>query len=282
MDVRTFKLYNSKGSELDLMSKSHFLSSPSGLGYSRNNTFRQVGERFILVSSKQNQGTIEGTIILAPSDIYKNYQELVSFLSYSPLQIKYTPYTGGGDYFRDVVVSKLEKTEIDKNGYMSCPISFQCITPWYRKYYSASGNSSSGGLAWIWEVTFDTGFSSGQDMVIEFDSDSRLDSPCKVSIHGPIANPRWEHRVNGSLVGQGKINTTVPAGYNLIISNLQGSDIGIYATNGTLIRSVYGLADFTKDRFITIKNGRNAIRFYGDNSEVVPIRAEGRLYYESV
>lgn len=72
--VRKFYLENEKGQKYDLMDRDNycFLSSPTGLGYSYDTSYEQVGNNFITNIRKLQQGNIAGDAIFRNYDNYKN------------------------------------------------------------------------------------------------------------------------------------------------------------------------------------------------------------------
>lgn len=87
--VREFTLVDGNGEEYSLTNEERLLFDPSGLGFERENTYRQVGNRFILANSVPVQSVIEGTVCFTPPDAYFNYQEFVEFCGRDGLKMEY-------------------------------------------------------------------------------------------------------------------------------------------------------------------------------------------------
>lgn len=87
--MREFALVDGNGEEYSLTVKESFLHDPSGLGFERENTYRQVGERFIKINTSPKQGKIEGTIHFHPESAYDEYQNFVEFAGRDELQLEY-------------------------------------------------------------------------------------------------------------------------------------------------------------------------------------------------
>ena len=149
--MRTFKLVNKDNESCDLTTKSLFFHSPKGLGFSHDYEFRRLGNRFVVVNRQPKQESITGNIAVLGKDPYNGYFQLVQFLSKVPLVLKYVPNNEGGttpsgtEYSRDVVVSKLDKTELTRQGYLDCGITLAALGPWYvEKTVSNSSEIDTG------------------------------------------------------------------------------------------------------------------------------------------
>ena len=155
--MRTFKLVNDDGNVCDITTQDLFFHNPSGLGYSYEYNYRRIGNRFVAVNRQSKQDSITGIIALLGDDPYNSYFQLVQFLSKVPLVLQYVPNNEGGTtpagtvYSRDVVVSKLEKTELTMPGYLDCSITLDALGPWYEDVTINNGlgdNNDNDQLVW--------------------------------------------------------------------------------------------------------------------------------------
>lgn len=86
--MRKFSLINSKGESYDITTEDAFFHSPEGLGFQRNDTYHQVGSRYILANTSPSQGNITGKLILNSDDPYGDYQNFLDFCD-DDLQLLY-------------------------------------------------------------------------------------------------------------------------------------------------------------------------------------------------
>ena len=116
--VREFYLENEKGQRFSLMNivDGGFLSSPGGLGYSYNIQYSQIGNDFLQNIRKIEQGQINGEIIF---NKYDNYKKFVDFIE-SAILLKFVykiPFDNGfTEYFKDIDISNVDKSEIRNRG----------------------------------------------------------------------------------------------------------------------------------------------------------------------
>lgn len=280
-NVRYFSLVNGNGVEVNLTTTDIFLSEPSGLGYERTESYRQIGNSFVRINKQPKQGSITGTLIFMPPNAYQKYYNFLNSIKIEPLQLKYVPYSGSGDKLRDVTITKIEKGELTKYGSLECSITLSCLTPWYRIIkFSPNEIHTSGNT---WPVTWPKIWGSGNEMSLEFDSDSILDSPCKLIINGHCKNPAWTHYVNGSRFASGKLECEVDEGNYLVVDNTSYPYLmKVYNSDNQLVRDVYSTSDFASERFLSIQNGHNVIAISNELGSEIDIRAEVYLQYETV
>ena len=295
--VRQFKLINSVDESYDITTVKALLTGPKGLGVKRDNNYRRIGNRFYLLSKRRAQEDFTGELVLTPPDAYIKYNEFLAFCSKEPLKLQYRPidnydyYMQRGayplldfEYYQDVMIHTIEKGDLTKYETLECKISLTPMTPWYRMVVVSSSSDDNRGL--IWEETSDWPFvwenDSGKDVLIK--SDCHMDSPCRLSIPGPVVHPSWKHYVNGVKVSEGDVDCTVPYGHRLIIDNTsEDRSILIVNSIGDVIYDAYQDANFPTKRFIDIQNGTNSIHVSGDDgSEFFNIKLEAMLFYESV
>ena len=288
--MRFFTLVNGAGESCSITEKSLFFHDPAGLGFERSDTYRQVGDRWVRVNRKRKQKQITGKVALFGDDPYLTYFNFTQFLFREPLVLLYTPNNeadpslpSGTTYRMDVDVAKVDKSEMNKQGYLDCAITFVPKTPWYK--YSAISNGISEPESILkWGITWGIEWGPLDDFSRGIVSDSLSQSPSKLTVYGPIENPRWNHYVNGVLFETGKMNFTIGENEYLLVDNTSDPyKIQRKSTiNDSVISDLYEYSDFSTKRFVTIQNGRNVIAVTGDNAEDPLVKLEAYIYYESV
>ena len=112
--VREFYIENETGQRFSMMNieEGCFLSSPSGLGYSYDIQYSQIGNDFIQNIRKLTQGQISGELIFKKYDNYKKFIDFVESTEILKFVYKVPFENGFTEYFKDIDISNIEKGEI--------------------------------------------------------------------------------------------------------------------------------------------------------------------------
>lgn len=280
--MRSHRLTNATGETYNLTGKDVIFHQTEGYGFEAENTFYRIGNRFIPIEKKNRQSSVTGKIIFYGEAPYVQYYDFARFVGNDNLVLEYT--TDAGIFYKNVVVGKLSKGEINKFECLECDIEFVSLTPWYKKVnITIKPNQDVEHLStfpWSWPVHW----SSENGMQIVVDSDSDIPSPCRLIISGPIENPQWRHYTDGVYQSRGLIQWDVQKGESLVIDTLT-DPYGIYLrTKDGGTQDLYQLSDFDMERFILLKKGHNVItvesRFVSDKKTTVKL--EGQIYYDTV
>ena len=282
-DCMTYTLVNRVGQTLDLTTDSTFFYDSSGYGVELSNSYRQAGRRFILTSSKPKQGELSGKIYLKGGSSQERFLSFERFCQQAPLTLQYTPETT--TYSRRVRLSKIAKDALYYPHAQSITVELTCETPWYQRVAvtTVAGTSAE---SWTWGVTWGVTWGSAQTNTIEINSDTYLDSPCRLVINGATTSPTWSHYVDGVLVESGGFtgSTAIASGNALIVDNTVDPYQMRIVKQGTetLVRDVYQSRDFAKECFMTVRHGHNVIAVSDTAGTSLTISAEAYLYYDSV
>lgn len=277
-------MINSKGETYNLTGETVLFHTVSGLGVSKSNTYRQVGNRFNLVYVSAVQQEISGTITFFGEKPYDDYTKFHKFISVGGLTLYYST-TDDDWYMRDVDFSKLAKSEIEETGALSCSLSFTPKAPWYKKvveqYHMVvpEGDNSA-----IFPFTWPVRLSDTNQIEITINSDSNTPSPVRLEMTGPLTNPKWVQYVNGQQYSSGELTLTVSEEEKLVVSNIGDTyEIAVYSLNDEYIKDVYQLSKFETKRFIWIVNGENKITVNGNvTDERISLKAEAFIYHDTV
>lgn len=112
--VREFYIENETGQRFSMMDmdKGCFLNSPTGLGYSYDTQYAQIGNNFIQNIRKLTQGKIGGELIFNEYDNYKKIIDFVESANYLKFVYKVPLKNGFTEYFKDIDISSVDKSEI--------------------------------------------------------------------------------------------------------------------------------------------------------------------------
>lgn len=298
IEPRRFTLMNGSGEELDLLTKDLFFHDPKGLGYERDDDYRRIGNRWVIVSQHFSQTPITGTIAFLVNENatlsegqsiletpYIEYFRFIKFTQDYPLTLLYKPEATNPVVpanRRLVRLSKVEKTEINKYGYLDINIELLPLTPWFRPRVDTDSSTVQQGWDWHWILGSNQNSIKwgGTESTLSISSDSRMDSPCRLTLNGPATNPKWEHYVNGSLYATGQVNVTVGSNQKLVIDNTKDPySILVYNSNGTVASNAYQKSVFETARFLNLQYGSNVVKISNVQGTTM---LEAMIYYESV
>ena len=240
-----------------------------GLGYSYSTEYEQLGNTFITNLRKFEQGQISGTANFLK---YDNYKNLVDFIETSEsLRFLYKiPFQDGQkEYFKDVQIQSLTKTQKQVNGIISETITFDCLTLWYEEN-SAIFTITPEENEIRWDFEWDSRFTDYNTRDLEYVNKGHVEAPIIAEIEGNVLNPRIELYIDGELYQTVKIKTTIAEYEKLIYNSRENKfEISRQKTDGS-IESLFDLdyIEFAKDKDLVIRIPKNRscrIRMTGDN-----------------
>lgn len=269
MHVRRFLLENEKGQQfrMDNLDEGCFLTSPSGLGYSYNVNFVQLGYDFIENNRKINQQILKGTAYFKSYNMVKNFIDYVESAKNLKWIYKIPFENEEKIFYRDVVITKLDKTE--KSGrWLAGPIEFASKSLWYEQNETIFKirpqiNETR------WNFNWNTVFNDNSSQSINYENKSHTDAPITLEIDGPVSNPNFEIYVNGELIQEVKIKVNILK-YEKLIYNSKENEFSIakIKTDGTK-ESLFDLdiIDFKNNNVICIPQNKICeLRIRADNT----------------
>ena len=268
--VREFRLINEKGQEFSFMNihDNTLFTNPTGLGYSYNTEYQQLRDTFISNLRNIQQGQISGTLNFLN---YDNYTSFVNFVESSEsLRIGYKiPYSDGStrEYFKDVQIQSLSKTQIQTNGILSETVTFDCLSLWYEEntvIYTIEPQTNE----IRWDFRWDSRFTDYDTRNLQYINQGHVEAPIYVEMNGHLVNPQIELYVDSELYQTVKITVEI-AEYEKLIYDTRENQfyIGKQNTDGTLT-SLFSLdyIDFENDNVIRLPKGRSCeIKLTADN-----------------
>lgn len=281
--VRKFYLENEKGQKYDLMDRNNycFLSSPTGLGYSYNTSYEQVGNNFITNIRQLQQGVINGEAIFTNYDNYKNMIDYIE--KAKKLKFVYEiPFVNKKNtkYYKVIEVSDVEKGEKSRDGFLHVPISFNSKSLWYEETETVYDMAKSTGEI-RWDFKWDSRFKSYDNRSFTFENNGHVESPIKLEIGGYVINPCLAIYSNKNKVAEIKFNITLEE-YEKILYSTKDDELYVYKenTDGTLT-NIFEELDLQNYNFIKIPQGVSEIRLSAD-SEITDAKLIIFVEYKAV
>jgi hypothetical protein len=189
-------------------------------------------------------------------------------------------YEQNGVYLRQGYVNAIDRNESDT---LEVSITFTCTTPWYKELtaISAPYDPSVSGKIYPYHYSYEYQGLAVNEVIIE--SNSLMKSPCKITMKGPLTNPEWNHYVDGSFVGSGKVTASIPDGNYIVIDTTQiPCSIKEYNESDEFVLDLYPSSDINTSRFIYLEKGVNRIVCNDDGVRDIYVRVDSMLEYSAV
>ena len=276
--IRTFKVTNAAGEERTLLSRSGpLLLEPDGLGWEEETEFFRAGSVFVPLEERFKQKEITGTIIIRT---YPMYREFTKFLRKSPLVMSYQTEKETVYKIR-VKPTRIEKSEKNEFKVLECEVTFSALGRFYREIAGHIESTISEGKKY--NYTYPYTYSKGAANTLVLSSDSIEESPCRITIYGPVEDPVWRHYVNNILKETGAYSGTIQEGRCLEIDTTKVPySVTEKDLSGNVIADRYQLCDFSTERFMFLLEGENRFSISQSGTGNVALKVEARLEYETV
>lgn len=266
--VREFALINEKGRTFSLMNIENYvlLTDPAGLGYRYNTQYEQVGNTFLENVRRIEQGQIVGIVNTTK---YENFKKLIDFIESSKsIRFLYrVPYqTGAKEYYKDVKINELTKTQKNTNGIISETITFDCLGLWYSEDETVY-DVTSGGDEMRWDYRWDARYTEYDVRSLAYNNQGHIPAPILVEIDGEVSNPKIEIIRDGETVASIEIPITIGVYEKLLYSSKTG-EIFIKkqladGTETSLFKKQY--IDITKNNIFKLPKGVSEVKLSADD-----------------
>lgn len=205
------------------------------------------------------QGQIEGTLNFIN---YDNYTSFVNFIESSEsLRLGYKiPYSDGStkEYFKDIEIQSLGKTQLQPNAILSEPVSFDCLSLWYEEntiIYTIEQLENE----IRWDFRWDSRFTDYDSRNLQYINQGHTEAPIYVEVNGQIVNPKIELYVEGQLYQTVEVNATFSQYEKLLYDSRENHFfIGKQNADGTR-SSLFSLdyINFENDNVIRLPKNRS-------------------------
>lgn len=279
--MRKFYLQNALGERVDLNDVSKMvMTDPSGLGLSYTINQDDISNGFykrtkIDYPAIQIMGDINFTV-----DPYETFRDFANWCNKgSDLTFVYCPY-GDEEYYCDINIESLTKTEISNGNILVCTIVAVGRTPWYKptakivNIVPDAVEQSTFDLTW--DIVWSGDSTAGETTV---SAGGHLPSAVRAEINGALINPEIVLLQDGVEVAKMALpDTTVGSGSVLTFSSL-------YTNAGVWIDGVSQLPnlDLSNENFFRIPLGGNyTLRIVSEGSVTITGTISIYDYYRSV
>lgn len=285
-DIRNFYFENEIGKRIDCQKVNGglFLYNVTGLGYEEEIEYEQIGNTFIQNDKKMLQNIITGELEFYDMT-YDEYCNFVNFiLKSSSLKLIYVPKTTERiEYYRDIDVCKIDKTEEDEFNVLASPITINCKSLWYKEntvIYDMKEQQDE----IRWDFPWDSKFTDYDTRSLQYINEGHVEAPVLIEISGPIVNPKIQLYIEGELYQEVPFNVEIKEYEKLLYGTKENEFyINRQKTDGTL-ESLFSLdiIDFANDNVIRLPQNKSCeLRLKADN-EILNAQVTILAYYKAV
>ena len=269
-DIRNFYFENEKGQRIDCqkVDGNLFFYNVDGLGYEEDIEYEQIGDTFVQNKKKMKQNQISGDLEFYDMT-YDEYCNFVDFImSATSLKLIYIPKrTIRKEYYRDVDLFKIDKSEEDDYNILTCPISMNATSLWYEENTFIHKIELSNDEI-RWDFRWDSKFSDYNSRSLTYINKGHIEAPAVIEMDGYLENPKIELYVEGQLFQTILFNIVIQEYEKLLYDSRENQFfIGKQNTDGTK-SNLFNLdvIDFKNDNVLRIpKNKSCEIILTADN-----------------
>ncbi len=285
-DIRNFYFENEIGKRIDCqkINGGLFLYSVTGLGYEENIEYERVGNTFVLNHKETVQNIITGELEFYDMT-YDEYQNFSNFILKSKdIKLIYIPKTRDRiEYYRDIDICKIEKSEEDEYSILTCPIEIKCKSLWYKKttaIYDMKAQTNE----IRWDFKWDSKFVDYDTRKLKYINHGHIEAPILVEINGHVINPKISLYIEGELYQEVPFLIEIAENEKILYGTKENEFyINKQNIDGTLT-NLFSLdyLDFYNDNVIRIPQNRSCeIRLTAQNG-ISKAKVEILTYYKIV
>lgn len=173
--------------------------------------------------------------------------------------------TPGAEYFRQVNVAYITKTELEATGHLKCNLSLSPLSPWYKPQPMTLEIATGGSD----ELRFDFSFTSALHFGIDSTAQAAAEIPAGgdvpaslvVTAPGPITDPVITLRgaSSGRIYGRCAVSAEIPSGASLIWSTRYRDSFVRYVDQDGLQTDLLDAADISREIFPRVPLDESAI-----------------------
>ncbi|MEL7610597.1 MAG: hypothetical protein AAGU74_13980 [Bacillota bacterium] len=281
--MRKFWLENEIGQRIDLQDQT-FFHLPSGLGVSIEHDFGQSSDGFFVSTRAELvQGNIVGDLVFRGG--YAGYKAVMDWLFsgrrvmliYRPLDI---------DYLRDIDIESIEKGELGAGGWLTCPASLRCTSPWYKRLPVQIELTPDEGGGKRYPAEYPMHYSlSGDINAVDVTAGGHLEAALSISIPGPLDGPVITLRRKSTAEILGRVNledVEIGADETLLFSSRHGA-MGIWRVTVAGAEDLIEHVDLNDNNFFRLSVGVPCSLSIGSDAEIAQAAAiRVYEYYKAV
>lgn len=261
--IRQFYLENDIGVRWDLNNpESGLLINPSGLGYSMKTSYTEIGHSFIQNFLKEKQQDIQGAIVFGTEKPYKSYGAFISFINTTQtLRLVYK--IDSGEYYRDVDLIDLEKSELKATKILECDVVFRCRGLFYSDHIDRFVITRAKGEL-RWDYRWPARFSDYANRSVIINNNGHVPASFEVSLHGYCENPVISVVYGGKEIHRVRFPTILQKNEQILYSSVDGNLYCLRVNASGNEENFADSLDINNSNFFKLPVGDSEIRFSSD------------------
>ena len=122
--------------------------------------------------------------------------------------IPYKNQNKNKEFYKDIKIQSLSKTEKQQNGILSETVVFDCLSLWYEQKETVRDMSKQDGEI-RWDFKWDSKFSDYDNRTVIFENQGHTEAPFLLEIEGYVINPCISIYIDGEKIDSLNFNITL-------------------------------------------------------------------------
>ncbi len=269
--VRKFSLINRNNATWDFTDPAEkvFARNPAGLGLVKSAELLRLGNKQKVVD-EQYEFVNKTFDVLFYGDtrekMYSDYNDFIDFITVGDISLLYEIPSQNVAYRISVLVSEITKTEVKENGYMTCGLTLTPLSFWEDNEKNSlviSVEGSRYGKKYPLSRPYRYAGSNALDNVA-IDITGNMEVPFEITIDGGCTDPSYQIYASDETTVRGQCQFSGTYSYVYVNSDEAEEEIKLFDGNGTQVTYPYNyqvLSSVEENTFLTLKKGRNKLRF---------------------
>lgn len=284
MNIRKFYLENEIG-ERKSLNGDIFLQNPAGLGVSLDPSFANIGMGFFtnITDEEEPQMPVLGDLVLKKK-AYAEYKAFVDWIiAAEKLFLIYNP-AGNAEYFRQVDLAYITKTELGVGRWLTAPVAFSPLTPWYLpRPLVLTMETATAAMRFSFRMDNVLRFPNAGlgNFTVELQNSGHIPAAIRFEFSGSVESPKLDltDAVSSEVYGSCRIDTSTEAGEVLIISTEYLQPKAEKISLGGSHTDLLDFLDVSNDPFFRVPPGRLCrLRFSSASESPITGAANAKIY----
>lgn len=256
------------------------LIQPNGLGYDMDYSYSRIGYGFKRNYFMDKQSKISGTLIFGGDSPYGMYSKFIAFVNASD-GIKLVYSIPSGEYYRDIDIVTIGKSELTESQVLECTVTFMCKGLFYSSQTDRFIVSRTRGEL-RWDFTWPARFNDYDSRRAFVSNDGHVPAAIQAEINGYCENPSITIIQSGIELYKVLIPVILQEGEAVRYSSLDG-DLYCYKVDSDGIQTnLADLLDIKNTNFFKIPIGESQIEISSDTGSMNRIVIDIYRFYRTV